>query len=174
MSLTLAGFLVKHNAQKSCTLEVFTEYVSAPGHVYGGPVVTVRCLKDQDEFSHQLYNVADAKLEDAEIQPMKTGEIGRYVCVPASTCIFSPDITIRGHGVWVKGEHATSSAHRECFQVRQGNRRPVDMESYKRTAPAFNCITYPGRGMHYMWPGVGCQWCGRSAEEVRRMERNAV
>jgi hypothetical protein len=63
-----------------------------------------------------------------ESQPMKPHELGRYVCVPASTCLHSPRITIYSDGVWVRspdpdprnpGSHLYSSAHRECYEARQ-------------------------------------------------------
>lgn len=43
-------------------------------------------------------------------------------------------------------------------------RVPVDMDLFKSSAPAFNCIAYPGEGMHYrpyvpQGPRV-CWWCG--------------
>lgn len=54
-----------------------------------------------------------------ESRPMKPGELGRYVCVPASECLHSPHITINTDGVWVKTGQQWSSAHRDCFEARQ-------------------------------------------------------
>jgi hypothetical protein len=39
-------------------------------------------------------------------------------------------------------------------------RKPVNQELYNRTAPAWNCIAYPGEGMHYKGTDGLCQWCG--------------
>jgi hypothetical protein len=46
-------------------------------------------------------------------------------------------------------------------------RAPVDPELFKRTAPAWNCVSYPG-GMHYL---AGeqlevCAWCGMTRAEI--------
>lgn len=45
-------------------------------------------------------------------------------------------------------------------------RVPVDMDLFKSTAPAFNCIAYPEEGMHHrpyvpQGPRV-CWWCGET------------
>jgi hypothetical protein len=56
-----------------------------------------------------------------ESKPMKAHELGKYVCVPASTCLHSPDITIRSDGVWVKSGTLFSSAHRDCFDKRKAD-----------------------------------------------------
>lgn len=56
--------------------------------------------------------------EAAETKPMKPEELGKYVCVPSSTCLHSPDITISSDGVWVKTGQQWSSAHRDCFEAR--------------------------------------------------------
>lgn len=37
---------------------------------------------------------------------------------------------------------------------------PVDRELFERTAPAWNCVAYPGEGMHYLAPDGRCLWCG--------------
>jgi hypothetical protein len=49
-------------------------------------------------------------------------------------------------------------------------KQPVDVELFNRTAPAFNCIDYPGRGPHLL-PGKVCVWCGLSAEEIAAADR---
>lgn len=36
---------------------------------------------------------------------------------------------------------------------------PVDPELFRRTAPAWNCVDFPGEGMHLL-AGRICQWCG--------------
>ena len=71
-------------------------------------------------------------MAEMESQPMKPGELGRYVCVStpigAGECLHSPHITIMSDGVWVRspdpdplnpGSHLYSSAHRDCFEARQ-------------------------------------------------------
>jgi hypothetical protein len=70
-----------------------------------------------------------------ESQPMKAGELGRYVCVvhpapEAGGCLHSPHITIVSDGVWVRladslnpGSHVYSSAHRDCFEARAISQR---------------------------------------------------
>lgn len=88
--------------------------------------------------------------------PMKDSELGRYVCVihPLPGCLHSPDATIRADGVWVKAGQMWSSGHADCYQ-----RRAL----YDQTAPAYNCVTYPGDGPHYLTAdGNGCQWCGKA------------
>jgi hypothetical protein len=37
---------------------------------------------------------------------------------------------------------------------------PIDRELFERTAPQWNCVDFPGDGMHYLSPGGVCQWCG--------------
>jgi hypothetical protein len=56
----------------------------------------------------------------SESKPMKPGELGRYVCVPASSCLHSPDLTIRADGVWVEHGGQFSSAHRDCYEAWKG------------------------------------------------------
>ena len=46
-------------------------------------------------------------------------------------------------------------------------KRPVDAELFARTAPAWNCVDYPGDGMHYTPADHGCVWCGKKLDEVR-------
>ena len=37
---------------------------------------------------------------------------------------------------------------------------PADPELFARTAPRWNCVDYPGDGMHYLAShGGGCLWC---------------
>ena len=45
--------------------------------------------------------------------------------------------------------------------------RPVDPELFARTAPQWNCVSYPLDGPHYT-PGIGgdCAWCGKSAGKI--------
>jgi len=45
---------------------------------------------------------------------------------------------------------------------------PVDPELFRRTAPQWNCVDYPGEGMHYTpKAGEGCAWCGATPEQIR-------
>jgi len=44
--------------------------------------------------------------------------------------------------------------------------QPVNQELFDRTAPAFNCVDYPGEGMHYV-PSNTCLWCGMTREQIR-------
>lgn len=37
---------------------------------------------------------------------------------------------------------------------------PIDPELFNRTAPAWNCVSDPADGPHYL-SGRVCQWCGR-------------
>ena len=48
---------------------------------------------------------------------------------------------------------------------------PVDAELFKRTAPAWNCVDYPGDGMHYTPGAVGCAWCGMTREQIAAEHR---
>lgn len=57
-------------------------------------------------------------------------------------------------------------------------RTPVDPELFRRTAPAWNCVDYPGDGMHYANSGGDCSWCGMTRAQIRtehleREERKA-
>lgn len=58
--------------------------------------------------------------------------------------------------------------------------QPVDAELFPRTAPAWNCIDYPGEGMHYMpRSNAGCAWCGKKHDQVvaeiaERLERETA
>jgi len=43
----------------------------------------------------------------------------------------------------------------------------MDAETFKRTAPGWNCVDYPGAGMHYVpVAGGDCVWCGASPDEM--------
>ena len=49
-------------------------------------------------------------------------------------------------------------------------RIPVDPELFRRTAPAWNCVDYPG-AMHYL-PGTDtCAWCGMTRAEITEDDR---
>ena len=37
---------------------------------------------------------------------------------------------------------------------------PVDPELFARTAPRWNCVDFPGEGMHYRPRRGPCLWCG--------------
>lgn len=43
--------------------------------------------------------------------------------------------------------------------------QPADPELFRRTAPAWNCVDYPGDGPHYT-PGNTCQWCGCTRDQI--------
>jgi hypothetical protein len=65
-----------------------------------------------------------------ESKPMKTGELGRFVCVAQGGCLHSPKRTIDSDGVWarspdpqVPGSYMYSSAHRDCFEAWQRRER---------------------------------------------------
>lgn len=44
--------------------------------------------------------------------------------------------------------------------------QPVNRELFDRTAPAWNCVDYPGDGMHLLGAGGGCRWCGHTREQI--------
>ena len=48
---------------------------------------------------------------------------------------------------------------------------PVNPELFRRTAPAWNCVDYPGDGPHYLNRSGGCQWCGMTRDQINA-ERN--
>jgi hypothetical protein len=43
---------------------------------------------------------------------------------------------------------------------------PADPDLYARTAPAFNCITDPVNGPHYISATGGCSWCSMTNEQI--------
>lgn len=43
---------------------------------------------------------------------------------------------------------------------------PIDRELFNSTAPKWNCVDYPGEGMHYA-PNGDCLWCGKTREQIR-------
>jgi hypothetical protein len=44
---------------------------------------------------------------------------------------------------------------------------PVNGELFNRTAPRWNCVDFPGDGMHYV-PGTDtCAWCGMTTEDIK-------
>ena len=45
--------------------------------------------------------------------------------------------------------------------------QPIDAELFRRTAPAWNCVDYPGDGMHYTGRDGGCEWCGMTRGQIR-------
>jgi hypothetical protein len=55
---------------------------------------------------------------------------------------------------------------------------PADAELFARTAPRWNCVDFPGEGMHYTPGTSGCAWCGKGREEIaaehRRLEEQAA
>lgn len=77
---------------------------------------------------------------------------------------------------WLTGEHGPAvmniddeirALHDEGGTAMKNPKpSPVDPEMFKRTAPNWNCIDYPG-GMHYM-TSDNCGWCGRSREEIAK------
>ena len=64
---------------------------------------------------------------------------------------------------------------RAAERAHAGARRvPVDPELFERTAPRWNCVAYPGEGMHYPIGADGsCGWCGLS-REAREAERRST
>jgi hypothetical protein len=45
--------------------------------------------------------------------------------------------------------------------------QPVDPDLFRSTAPAWNCVSYPGDGMHYTpGPNGRCVWCGKSRDQI--------
>ena len=74
------------------------------------------------DWACQYEGWAIVPVRDATAQPMKPGELGRYVCVQA--CLHSPKITVKSDGVWVRQETGpygvtgtVSSAHRDCYEA---------------------------------------------------------
>ena len=47
---------------------------------------------------------------------------------------------------------------------------PADLELFRRTAPQWNCVDYPGEGMHYTSRG-DCIWCGMTREQIAAEHR---
>ena len=43
---------------------------------------------------------------------------------------------------------------------------PVDPDLFARTAPRWNCVSFPGDGMHYLNRDGSCQWCGATREDI--------
>jgi hypothetical protein len=44
---------------------------------------------------------------------------------------------------------------------------PGDTDLFRRTAPKWNCVDYPGDGMHYTpGPNGRCVWCGKSRDQI--------
>ena len=54
-------------------------------------------------------------------------------------------------------------------------KRPVDAELFRRTAPKWNCVDYPGEGMHYVPRKDDCAWCGMTRSQIRaeRQEKDS-
>jgi hypothetical protein len=45
--------------------------------------------------------------------------------------------------------------------------KPVDPDLFRRTAPEWNCVSYPGDGMHYTpGPDGRCAWCGMTRDQI--------
>jgi hypothetical protein len=56
----------------------------------------------------------------------------------------------------------------DCARKAEGRdikHQPVNPELFRRTAPRWNCVDYPGEGMHYLTPG-GCAWCAMTREQI--------
>lgn len=53
----------------------------------------------------------------------------------------------------------------DCARKSEG-RLPVDPDLFARTAPQWNCVAFPGEGMHYLDGQGGCQWCGQTREQI--------
>jgi hypothetical protein len=49
--------------------------------------------------------------------------------------------------------------------------RPIDPEVFDRTAPAWNCVAYPGEGMHLTARDGSCRWCGMTKAEIAREQK---
>ena len=45
--------------------------------------------------------------------------------------------------------------------------QPIDPDLFHSTAPKWNCVGYPGDGMHYTpGPNGRCVWCGKSRDQI--------
>lgn len=44
--------------------------------------------------------------------------------------------------------------------------QPVDPELFQRTAPQWNCVDFPGEGMHYVGSAGSCLWCGMTRDQI--------
>jgi hypothetical protein len=72
----------------------------------------------------------------------------------------------RGEVTRTSGTRADALALAEFI----GTRTAVNPELFARTAPAWNCVDYPG-AMHYL-PGTrACQWCGMTRAEIAEDDR---
>jgi hypothetical protein len=49
-------------------------------------------------------------------------------------------------------------------------RTPVNPELFRRTAPAWNCVDFPG-AMHYLPSTDACAWCGMTRAEIAADDR---
>jgi hypothetical protein len=96
---------------------------------------------------------------------------GQYVCVAHGGCLHSPHITITSDGVWVKYGTQFTSAHRDCFAEWQ---RRENLEHFRNTAPEWNCVAFPGEGMHYVNPKGDCTWCGMTKDAIRKEKGTEV
>lgn len=76
-----------------------------------------------------------------DTQPMKQGELGRYVCVARGGCLHSPEITIEEGGVWVREKSGgpISSAHGDCFEAWQARERDALTAVGQRAAGKDQC-----------------------------------
>jgi hypothetical protein len=43
---------------------------------------------------------------------------------------------------------------------------PVSPELFAATAPKWNCVDYPGEGMHYTPLPASCGWCGKTRAQI--------
>lgn len=79
---------------------------------------------------------------------------------------------IKGYGKVHKGHHygnlatTTQWDWSDYYPSKLPQRQPVDRELFNRTAPEWNCVAYPGEGMHLLSGTGSCGWCGMSGEQI--------
>jgi hypothetical protein len=136
-------------------------------------------LEQSRERLARLYSTGQAEAEQVEVIPGRVyTKINRGPEHNMSGMLMIENATgriygIKGYGKVHKGRFygtldTVSDWHWGDYYPR---RKPVDPELFKRTAPHWNCVDYPGDGMHYVPGAGGCAWCGMTREQIRAERR---
>ena len=78
---------------------------------------------------------------------------------------------VRNTGEIVAGPLRFSQAKRRAEKLYADTQpanpgQPTDPELFRRTAPQWNCVDYPGDGPHYTPGAGGCAWCGMTQKQI--------
>lgn len=82
------------------------------------------------------------------------------------TCIDN-DAGQHTHGIECDGCQECDGCEFDCHaNERIDPRCKKHGELVRESMPRWNCVDFPGEGMHYLNKASGCRWCGKTKEEL--------